>query len=86
MVSLISWNVNGLTNPIKRDWIFTALRQYDAQIATIQETHLNEIEHEKLTRRGYILGVASHYTGARKRCSNTYSPIPETDARCNNDR
>uniref|UniRef100_H3AAM9 exodeoxyribonuclease III n=1 Tax=Latimeria chalumnae TaxID=7897 RepID=H3AAM9_LATCH len=49
----ISWNINGINHPIKRKRILNFLSSHQAQVALLQETHLTQIEHEKL-RRGWV--------------------------------
>lgn len=52
-VKIISYNVNGLSNPIKRNKILTKMKKEQVQIVYLQETHLDCKEHEKLKRMGY---------------------------------
>lgn len=66
-VKFISFNVNGLTNPIKRNRILTKLKKEQAQIVYLQETHLNESEHEKLRRMGFTGMFGSSYKSGRRR-------------------
>lgn len=49
-VRLITWNVKGLGNVIKRKKILTHLKKQRANIAMLQETHLSDSEHLKLKR------------------------------------
>lgn len=47
-VKILSLNVNGLNNPIKRQKVMSKLRKEKAQIIYLQETHLTDQESEKL--------------------------------------
>ncbi len=47
-LKVISYNVKGLHNPIKKTKILRQLRQVNCQIAFLQETHPSDAEHEKL--------------------------------------
>lgn len=49
-VKIISFNVNGVLNPIKRSKILSKLKKEKAQIAFLQETHMNQSKHIKLKR------------------------------------
>ena len=52
-IKLMSLNVNGLGNPVKRARVITKLRKEKTQINFLQETHLSRSEHEKLKKFGY---------------------------------
>mgnify|MGYP001175078505 FL=1 len=52
-ISLVSLNVNGLNNPIKRTKIILKMRKLKAQVIFMQETHLSQEEHEKLKKFGF---------------------------------
>ena len=52
-VKLMSLNVNGLGNPIKRSKVMAKLKKEKADIIFMQETHLSQQEHEKLKRFGF---------------------------------
>lgn len=67
MVKIITWNVNGLTHPLKRERIMQALVTYEVQVALLQETHLSGAEQNKVAKRGFNLAVGSVYEGARRR-------------------
>ena len=45
---VLSWNVNGLTHYIKRKKVLSYLQSKRADIALLQETHLNDLESSKL--------------------------------------
>lgn len=66
-VIFISCNVNGLLNPIKRSKILTKMRKEQALIVYLQETHLNDKEHEKLKRMGFTNLFFSSYMSGRRR-------------------
>lgn len=48
----VSWNVKGLNGPVKRDRVFSHLRQLKTEIAFLQETHLTTTDHHKLKAFG----------------------------------
>jgi len=50
-VCTVSLNVNGLCSPVKQSKILLKLKRENIDIAFSQETHLMEVEHEKLKRR-----------------------------------
>lgn len=52
-VKILSLNVNGLNNPIKRQKLMSKLRKEKAQIVYLQETHLTNEESEKLKKFGF---------------------------------
>uniref|UniRef100_H3ATJ9 exodeoxyribonuclease III n=1 Tax=Latimeria chalumnae TaxID=7897 RepID=H3ATJ9_LATCH len=47
-LTYVSWNINGINHPIKRKRILSFLRSHQVQVALLQETHLTQVEHEKL--------------------------------------
>ena len=49
-VKLISYNVNGLHGPVKKEKILCQLKQLGCGIAFLQETHPSDAEHDKLGR------------------------------------
>ena len=49
-VRIISWNVNGLQNPVKRKKCLSYLKSQQTHIAFLQETHLTDSEDAKLKR------------------------------------
>lgn len=66
-IEIVSFNVNGVLNPIKRSKILTKLKREKAQIAFLQETHLSQSEHAKLKRQGFKSVFSSSYkTGSRR--------------------
>ena len=51
MFNVVSWNVCGLGNPVKRQKVLSHLSRLNSHIACIQETHCNEVEALKLKRQ-----------------------------------
>lgn len=66
-IKVISFNVNGVLNPIKRSKNFSKLKKDKAQIAFLQETHLSQVEHNKLNRSGFKRVFSSSYKSGHKR-------------------
>lgn len=66
-IKVISFNVNGVLNPIKRSKNFSKLKKDKAQIAFLQETHLSQVEHNKLNRSGFKHVFSSSYKSGHKR-------------------
>lgn len=62
-VKLVTWNVSGLNNPIKRKLVLDFLKQNNAHSAFLQETHL--VGSKTLALRRPWVGWAYHstYTG-----------------------
>ena len=52
-LKVMSLNVNGFGNPIKRAKVMTKLKKVKMHIIFLQETHLLRQEHGKLKRFGY---------------------------------
>jgi len=44
----LSWNVKGLSHPVKRKGVLAHLRQLKAEVAFLQETHLRAADHNHL--------------------------------------
>lgn len=64
---VISYNVNGLLNPIKRSKILSKMKRERAHVVYLQETHLNDKEHGKLRTMGFNeLFFSSYKTGHRR--------------------
>jgi len=59
-VKFISFNVNGLLNPIKRSNILTKMKKEQPHIVYLQETHLNDKEHEKLKEWVLLMYFSPH--------------------------
>lgn len=66
-IKVMSLNVNGLNNPIKRQKVMTKLKKEGAQIIFLQETHLSQLEHDKLRRYGYRNLYHSSFRGGSRR-------------------
>ena len=66
-ISLVSLNINGLNNPVKRGKVILKMRKVKAQIIFLQETHLSKEEHEKLKKFGYRKTYYSTCRQSRKR-------------------
>ncbi len=52
-IKMVSLNINGILNPIKRGNILSKLKREKIQIAYLQETHLDDPEHAKLNKMGF---------------------------------
>uniref|UniRef100_A0A8C7WYM9 Reverse transcriptase domain-containing protein n=1 Tax=Oryzias sinensis TaxID=183150 RepID=A0A8C7WYM9_9TELE len=52
-IKMVTLNVNGLNNPIKRKKVISMLKKENAQILFLQETKLNDQEHNKFKQMGY---------------------------------
>ena len=50
---IITLNVNGLHKPIKRSKVIAKMKREKQDIIFWQETHLSNIEHEKLRKMGF---------------------------------
>lgn len=64
---VISLNVNGLVNPVKRSKIIAKVKRAKVQVVYFQETHLSQLENEKLKSFGYRNTFYSTFKGGRKR-------------------
>lgn len=49
-VKVVSWNINGCGNPVKRKKVLLYLKHKQVDIAFIQETHLQDDEAKKFKR------------------------------------
>ena len=47
----LTWNTNGINDPTKHKKVLNFLRNHRIDIALLQETHLTDAEHAKLTRQ-----------------------------------
>lgn len=66
-VKLVTVNINGLHNPVKRWKTLSKLKRDKVQIAMIQETHLSDEEHSKLNKLGFKhVFYSSHSSGRRR--------------------
>lgn len=52
-MKIISFNVNGVLNVMKMNKILSKLKKEKAQIALLQETHMNQMDHLRLKRKGF---------------------------------
>lgn len=52
-IKIVSFNVNGILNPIKHSKILSKMKKEKAHIVYLQETHLDNKEHEKLRKMGF---------------------------------
>ena len=73
-IKILSYNVNGLNNPIKRKKILHQLRKEGGDVAFLQETHLNKAEHEKLGKISSAQVFYSCYKSARRGVAILISP------------
>ena len=64
---VITLNVNGLQNPIKRNKLITKMKREKQHIIFWQETHLCDKEHEKLKLLGFKNTYYSSYKRGRTR-------------------
>lgn len=66
-VKLVTININGLHNPVKRWKALSKLKRDKIQIAMMQETHLSNEEHSKLNKMGFKhVFYSSHSSGRRR--------------------
>lgn len=56
-IKIVTFNINGVLNPIKRSKILSKIKKENAHVVFLQETNLNSVEHEKLKRMGFFSGV-----------------------------
>ncbi|CAI5636845.1 unnamed protein product [Oreochromis niloticus] len=66
-ITLVSMNVNGMNNPIKRSKVILKMRKLNANVIYLQETHLSQEEHDKLKKFGYRNSYYSTCKKSRKR-------------------
>ena len=52
-VRFISWNVKGLSGPVKMARIFAHLKKLKTETAFLQETNLRAIDHNRLKNMGW---------------------------------
>lgn len=64
--NIISLNVNGLGNPIKRNKVIAKLRKAKPSVVFLQETHLSKKEHEKFKKLGYVNSFYSSCKNSRR--------------------
>ena len=63
---IISLNTNGLNNPIKRKRILQQLKKEKGDIFFLQETHMSNVEHEKLENLASAQVFYSSFTTAKR--------------------
>lgn len=66
LIKVITYNVNGLGNPIKRSKIMAKLKREEIDVALLQETHLSNLEHEKLVRWRFNQYSSSYRQGSKR--------------------
>lgn len=52
-IKILTFNINGLNNPVKCQKVMTKLKKDKSQIIFLQEAPLSCLESEKLKRFGY---------------------------------
>ena len=67
VIGIMSWNVNGLGDVVKRKRVMMKLKKEKNQIYFLQETHMSKEEHLKLKKFGYRNVYYSSFNGGRKR-------------------
>ena len=67
LLNLVTYNIKGINNPIKRKKILGQLKKMHCSIALLQETHLNKEEHQKLKREWVDQVYSSSYGKHKKR-------------------
>uniref|UniRef100_A0A3P9JNS2 Endonuclease/exonuclease/phosphatase domain-containing protein n=1 Tax=Oryzias latipes TaxID=8090 RepID=A0A3P9JNS2_ORYLA len=65
-IVVVSYDVNGVNNPIKRKKIISQLKRLNCSIVLLQETHLDEKEHQKI-KRDWVGQVVSSTCGEGKK-------------------
>uniref|UniRef100_A0AAX7TPZ0 exodeoxyribonuclease III n=1 Tax=Astatotilapia calliptera TaxID=8154 RepID=A0AAX7TPZ0_ASTCA len=78
-LKIISLNVKGLNNVVKRQKLLSFLKKEKIQIALLSETHLNDLEHSKLKRNwvGQVF-YSSYNTKSRGVAILIHSNLPLT--------
>lgn len=66
-VKMVSLNVNGMNNPVKRAKVLRKLKKEELEVIFLQETHLSSQEHEKLKRYGYNTTFYSSFKQSHRR-------------------
>lgn len=67
VLRFISYNINGLNNPVKRKKTFGGTQEKQCSIAFIQETHLSNSEHKKLRREWVEVVYSASCKSGKKR-------------------
>ncbi len=88
-VKIVSFNVNGVLNTVKRSKILSKLKREGEKIVFLQETQMSQPEHAKLKWFGFKHVFSSSYMSSHKRgvatlISNTvnYEHKSETKDKC----
>ena len=63
----LTWNTKGINNLLKRRKVLNFLRNHIIDIALLQETHLTEAEHVRLTRQWQGETFYSSFTSQSRR-------------------
>lgn len=63
---LVTYNIN-VHNPVKRTRKLSKLKKEKDQVVYLQETHLDQTEHSKLTQNGFKYTFSSSHPSGRKR-------------------
>ena len=67
-LKVVSLNVNGLNNPMKRGKIIAKLSKKErSQVSFLHETHMSDQEHDKYKKLGYKNTYYSSYKNGKKR-------------------
>ncbi len=65
--NILSLNVNVLNNPVKRSKMIAKIKREKINVAFWQETHLSDIEHEKLRKMGFRNTFFSSFRKGKRR-------------------
>lgn len=65
-LKVVTLNVKGLNNPIKRKRVLQNIKKEGGEICFIQETHLTQLEHKKLEKLASAQVFAASFTTARR--------------------
>lgn len=73
--NVVSYNVKGLYNPIKWRNIMDQLKNVHSDIVYLQETHLSDDEHKKLSKSLALQVYYSSYSSEHERSSHFITPV-----------
>lgn len=65
-IKIVSQNVHGLCNPVKRRWVYTHLSKLNPDILLLQETYLKSSGHPIFNKRHFPLPYQAPGTGKAK--------------------